>query len=154
MVVSPLVRMVPIIFGLFCFFPAVFAQVCTGHCTALTFVPKIGTITATIGNGSINVSIGYSHVSFHTQKVTIGKTFVNEQSAKGVDISLQLMYCGVLDPNDFYKLPTSSLPHSPELNSEVMGINVLKGVIVPITEYMTRNFYTKGYTLQEQIPEV
>ena len=137
---------------LLCLLPSVLAQVCTGSCTAIAIVPPIGTITAVIGNGPINVSIGYSHIAFHTQKIALGKGFVNEQMTKGVNISLQLMYCGVLDPNNFYKLPVGAIPHSPELNSEVMGINVLKGVIVPITEWMTKNFYTKGYTLQEQIP--
>ena len=130
----------------------VIAQVCTGSCGPISIVPPVNTITAVIGNGPLNISVGYPHIAFHTQKLDFGMAFVNSKLSQGTNISLQLVYSGVLDPNDYHKLPTNSIPHSPELYSEVMGINIAKGVIVSMTNYMTGNFYTKKYTIQSQIP--
>jgi len=132
---------------------------CRGQCTTATTIPSIGQKTAWVGNGDIEITIGYSQNNFVSVKLPFVIDWVQSLLYPTVDrsetynVTAIFQYNGILEPYVMHSLPDDLVPHTADILGNILSQLIIDDEIVPIGDMLTAFWNThKRLLLADYVP--
>ena len=128
---------------------------CRGDCTVTRpTIPYIGQNTTWIGNGDIEITLGYSQNNFVVPiKVPSVTGWVSSLLYPTVDrpetynVTAILQYNGILEPYNMHSLPNDLVPHSADILGNILSKLIVDGEVLPIGNMLTAYYNNHGISL-------